>query len=347
MRSMICLAVLAPIVSLTFAEDKQEMPARTGTLLQIHNGWIGDLAFSPDGKMLATASADNLVKIREPGNFRTLVTLKGHADYVKAVDFGEDSSYVATGSYDHTVRLWDAGTGRLRRTFKGHKGAVMAVAFYHSRAVASASIDGTVRFWHDSTDKELAVLTLHKVWVNDLVFSPDFKLLVTGSSDKSVKIWRMDRVLPKVKLPDLDPLGKGGEAALVGSIHTKIGEIRSVAISPDGKTIAAGVRYGMVLIIDVEKRALVHQFKAHNDDVWSLDFSADGKLLATGDGGWNKAGSVRLWSTEEWSRTRELTHTGEVQCVAFSPKGKYLAAGAWDSNIIVWSRGEFAGSSGR
>jgi WD40 repeat protein len=115
----------------------------------------------------------------------------------------------------------------------------------------------------------------------------------------------------------------------------KLGEVRSVAISPDGKTVAAGVRYGTVKLWDVDS-GKERTLKGHVSDVWGVAFTPDGKTLASGDGDWNRPGEVKLWDLEKDAERTTLKHGGEVLCVAVSSDGKHLAAGGWDRTVSVW-----------
>src|SRR5262245_50674879 len=103
--------------------------AQEGRALEGHTGWIAAVAFSPDGKTLATGSADPAVKLWDLQAGKAKATLTGHTGAVAAVAFAPDGKTLATGSFDGTARLWDVETQRLRRTLSGHRGVVQAVAF--------------------------------------------------------------------------------------------------------------------------------------------------------------------------------------------------------------------------
>ena len=110
----------------------------------------------------------------------------------------------------------------------------------------------------------------------------------------------------------------------------------AVAFSPDGKYLAAGTRYGKVQIWDSIGMNEIKTLEGHAGDVWAIAFNHNGTILASGDGDWNRPGSVRLWNTETWKPQSTLKHTGEVLSLAFAPKTDLLAAGSWDKTVKVW-----------
>src|SRR5262249_8349907 len=125
-RRWLTLALLLSVTALPLA--RAAAPKEMATL-KGHTCWVGALVFSPDGKTLATAGADNVVRLWNVATGETSTTLKGHEDYVCAVAFSPDGKTLATGSYDKTAKLWDVTGARERRTLRGHGGVVMAVAF--------------------------------------------------------------------------------------------------------------------------------------------------------------------------------------------------------------------------
>jgi WD40 repeat protein len=115
------------------------------------------------------------------------------------------------------------------------------------------------------------------------------------------------------------------------------GEIRSVAFASDGKTLAAGTRYGAVRVWDVATGRQEACLTGHAGDVWGVAFAPHSKTLVSGDGDWDRPGDVRVWDTATWRQRQTLKHSGEVLCLAFAPNGKWLAAGSWDRTVKIWA----------
>jgi WD40 repeat protein len=248
--------------------------------------------------------------------------LRGHEDYVCAVAFHPKGEILASGSYDHTAKLWDVKSAKELQTLRGHRGVVMTVAFSpDGRTLATGGIDGTIRLWDTRTGVDRATLTGHKSWVNSVVFSSDGAFLASGSSDATVKLWDLSSHRDKWSQP----------------VAPGAGEVRCVALSPDGKIVAAGTRYGAVFTWNVRDPRMGGAILRSNDgDVWGVAFTDDGKSLVSGGGDWKKPGEITVWDTATWRERRTVKHSGEVLCLAIAPKNKVLAAGSWDRTIKLW-----------
>ncbi|HVO81615.1 MAG TPA: WD40 repeat domain-containing protein, partial [Terriglobales bacterium] len=158
--------------------------------LRGHSGSVLGVAYSPDGKRLATCSQDGKVKVWDAGSGQELLTLRGHLGSVLGVAFSPDGTRLATASEDGTVKVWDAGSGQELLTLRGHLGSVLGVAYSpDGTRLATASQDGTVKVWDAGSGKTLLTLRGHSGSVLGVAYSPDGKRLATCSQDGKVKVW--------------------------------------------------------------------------------------------------------------------------------------------------------------
>ena len=188
-----------------------------------HANQVWAVSFSPNGKLLATGSADKTVKLWDTTTRKEIKTLSGHTDWVYAVSFSPNGKLLATGSRDNTVKLWDTTTDKEIKTLTGHTDAVLAVSFSpDGKRLATGSRDKTVKLWDTSTGKVIQTLTGHTDTVNTVSFSPDGKLLATASGDNTVKLWNTTT----------------GKEIKTLTGHTSW--VYGVSFSPNGKLLATG-----------------------------------------------------------------------------------------------------------
>jgi WD40 repeat protein len=289
-------------------------------VMTAHTNIVISVAFSPDGKTLATGSFDGSVRLWDLATRRPIGSPLTRNEYgVNSVAFSPDGKTLASGGWDKSVTLWNVASHRqLGRPLTGHTDVVNSVAFSpDGKTLASGSDDKSMRLWDVASHRQLGrPLTGHTDSVFSVAFSPDGKTLVSGSDDKSVRLW--------------DVASHG----LVGSPLTgHIAAISSVAFSPDGKTLASSSDDKSVRLWDVASHRLAGSpLTGHT--AGSAAFSWDGTTLATG----SEDKSVRLWDVASHRLVGSpLTeNTDAVISVAFSPDGKTLAAGSFDGSMRLW-----------
>ena len=335
--------------------DYQTWHLPAGAIARLGKGRIEEVAFSPDGSLLAVASRIG-IWFYDAATSRELALLLGHTSDVYSVTFSPDGSTLASGSRDNTVKLWDVATRRNIATLEGHRHWVNLVAFSpDGSTLASGSWDNTVKLWDVATRRNVATLTGHRDGVLSVSFSPDGSTLVSGSHDNTVKLWDVATRRNIATLeghsgsvgsvsfsPDGSTLASGSRDNTVklwdvatrrntATLRGHRGWVRSVSFSPDGSTLASGSRDNTVKLWDVATRQNTATLEGHTSEVYSVSFSPDGSTLASG----SRDNTVKLWdvATKSWYF---FTHTGIAEKVSFSPDGSTLASGSGDNTVKLW-----------
>ena len=287
------------------------------------------LAFSPDGTVLASSGGepDYPIRLWNVATRQLQDTLFGHTDWTFALSFSADGETLVSGSEDHTVRLWEVHTGELKCLLEEHRDDVNSVAFSRDgKVLASGSSDGTIQLWNVEIGRISAVLKGPAQFpekVNAIAFSPDGRTLASATTDE---IWLWDTSTEQ--LTDI----------LVG--HAEL--VTAVAFSPDGETIASASRDWTLRLWDASTGKLRKTFGEHTSSVNTVAFSPDGETIASASRGlihlWNTKGDLlRLWYARTGEHLENLVHhIDSVRTVVFSPDGKLLASGGYDSRLRLW-----------
>jgi WD40 repeat protein len=248
------------------AEAIRLVDATTGRLrhtLEGHARQIRSLAFSTDGKLLATGGVDGGVRLWDTGTGKERAVWEGHAGRVRSLAFREDGKVLAAGDHEGVVRLWDVEAGKEQAVLRGHSGPVLCLAFApDGRTAASGSVDETVKLWDVAGGKEVATLSGHDCSVEAVAFSPDGALLAASTVLTGVRLW--ETATGKLR------------SALPANIHE--GSIAAVAFAPDGKLLATGSKDRTIKLWQVSDGKPQRTLGAFHP-VRSVAFSADGKSV--------------------------------------------------------------------
>lgn len=282
-----------------------------------HKAIVLNMAFSPDGKTLASASEDGTIKLWDVQGKRDKATFRGHTGPVRALAYSPDGRFLVSGSADYTARIWDINSGQEKYLLAGHTAVVTSVAFApDGKSVATGSDDHTIRLWDAQTGGNFGTLQGHKDNVVAVAYAPDGKTLASGSRDGILKLW---------------DLNTGKEIRQLTG-HT--GSIWSVVFSHDGKTLASGSLDKTIRLWDVAQAKERYIMYGPTQGVRQIAFSSDDKYLASG----SDDKIVRLWDTATGVEKAKFEgHTNPVYAVAISPDGKILASGSEDGAIILWN----------
>ena len=349
------LSLILTLLTLVFLSDalaqrdaEPQLPEGVKAYIKCSGRITGNMQYSPDGKELAVASNKG-IWIYDARTGAEVALLSGHNGDVMAIAYSPNSKMLASAGRDETVRLWNPKTGENLATLTGHDGLVTGVAFSpDGKTLFSGSGDATVRLWSTETRRQIWAAATPQAqeleverqfpearealglppaprrspfeklafqWVLTVAYSPDGKTLASsGSSDGTIQLWDAER----------------GE-------HTKTlkghgDTVRSLAFSPDGKTLVSGSKDDTLRVWDVNAGRMLRKLAGHSNNLKSVVFSRDGKMIASG----SEDASVRLWDAKTGRFLPTLRgHFWGIEAVAFSPDGKTVAS-ADSSTILFW-----------
>ncbi len=287
-----------------------------GAKARLGKGWINDIAYSADGRLLAVGSSIG-IWLYDADTGEELNIILGHTQSVKSVSFSPDSRTLVSSSGDKTVRLWDIETGKPLKTLTGHTSSVKYVSFSpNNHILASVGMyKDEIRLWDVETGKHLKTLIGHKGWLdNNVALSPNGRLIASGGGlDGTVQVWNV----------------KTGK-----NIKTLVGhryKVTCVAFNDDSRFIASGGRDGTVRVWNVETGKNIKTFTGYSPD--NVTFSPNGRLIAMN----YYHHRARVWDVETEKNIKTfIEHTGGFTSVSFSGNSRFIVSSGDDRIMQVW-----------
>ena len=316
------------------------------------------VAFSPDGKLLATGDTSGKVKLFEANSGRLLRELVGHEGVVSALAWDRAGARLATCGADKTARLWDLNRGTETLRLVGHAEWVVGVAWSPDcRRLATASLDGQIKTWDAASGNNLRTIDTPGD-VRGIDWSPVGSRLVTGGKDKVVRVWDADTgaaihameghtsSIGRVRFsPDGGRIAsssweKAEKAVIVWDVEQgtellTLANLNSgahaVNWSPDGSKLAtAGYGDWTADIWDARSGANLHSFSGHQARLYDCSWSLDGQRLASASADF----SVRVWDVGDEQQL--ISHSAPIRTLAWSADGSRIAAAGLDQTVRIW-----------
>jgi len=334
----------------------EDAVARLGTVRFRHGGKVLNIAYSPDGQVVASSGRDNMIRIWDAATGKELHCCVGHTDQLIGLTYAPDGKTLVSAGLDHTIRIWDPNSGKEIQQWNCNT-SVRSIAFSPDGKTLATSDLKIVRLWDLSTGAERGTITGHNGRISCLAFSPDHKHLASASAeDETVRIWELatatelsrmasekDNVYRLLFSPDGKGLLTGGSDGVLHWWETTTGKevkqfvgpkqngpVPSIAIADDGKTLFSGDT--SIRAWDVATAKELRVLGKHGDCVGAMALSPNGKVLATaGDN------AVRLWDTETAKEIRFADgHETSIGCSGFTPDGRTAVSTGLDGIIRKW-----------
>lgn len=333
-------------------------PVNCNTLMELggHSNIVRSVAFSPNGKYLASASRDCTIRLYKGDTGHHITTFSGHLDWINCISFASDSRHLVSSAWDYNLKVWDVRKGKEECTLKGHALSVEGCGFsLDGRMVVSCGYDATIRVWDSVAGTEITSLTGHTQRINGMGLAHDGRTAATVSDDGTLKVWdymsgseiaTLVGHSNTVRGCAFSPSSPSSLVSVADDSTAKIWDVTAtsldashsawvngVAFSHNGKSLASASDDGTIKVWNTQTAKCERTLRgAHTSTVASCAFLPDGRLVSAGTDN-----SVVVWDTDLRNYTELLGHSNAVRSCATSDDGKYIATASWDCTIKVWN----------
>jgi WD40 repeat protein len=312
------------VLRLALRGDVYEIPPepverQPKTALSAHEGPVTWTAFSGDGKTLASAGKDGLLKLWNVADGKERWHILAHDGGVRVLAITGDGKTLATAGFDGVIRLWDKD-GKLLHELPGHKGGVAPLIFTaDGTELVSSGADGKVRYWTVRDGKEVQTISVSGDWITHLSLTPDGRMLATSGNSGSVRLWELPR--------------REHRQTEAAKERTALPERNCGCYSPDGSRLALTTPAHNIKVLDADTLEVRAELVGHTDRPDCICLSSDGKLLVS----CGVDGTIRVWDARRGHALALLRgHKGRVWNVTLTADGTALAAGDEDGKVLLW-----------
>lgn len=339
----------------TLGERKLELVVQTG-----HSDEVGSITFSPDGKTLASGDKDGIIKLWDIASGLEIRSLGESSLGVTAIAFSPDGRLLASGGNDSSVKLWNVETGKELVSLYGGSHSIVSVKFSRDgKILASASLTGVLKLWSTETGKELRTLVGHTDYVLFMTLSPDGKMIASGGFNQTIILWNIETGhaiktfnggLDTVSSASFSPNGK---ILALSSYYNNVIKLLDIETVKPIKTLrdhsergsyvefspveniflTKSINYG-IMLWNAETGKVIKTLASKDNNVISVAFSPDGKLIASGH---LIDRSVKLWDVKTGNLLTTFEgHSDSVNSITFNQEETSLAFISGYTRIKAW-----------